>query len=112
MAADLRGAAHADRQTPPVGEPLAPSGRRPAQLRGRALAEQILAVVADLEQRSAGYHRGPAYRRLALTLAELCRWNTAMVGDLLGVSRQAAWELLQRARRDARLTTTGGDQRR
>jgi hypothetical protein len=82
-------------------DPVA-SGRRPARPRGRALAEQILAVVTEIEQLPVRYHRGPAYRRLALKLAGLCRWNTAMLGDLLGVSQQAAWELLQRARRDAR----------
>jgi hypothetical protein len=87
-------------------------GERP---RGRVLAEEILAVVVDLEQLSVGYHRGPAYRRRVLALADLCRGNAAMVGDLLGVSQQAAWKLLQRARRDARppaAAATGGHRRR
>jgi hypothetical protein len=35
-----------------------------------------------------------------LTLASLCHGNTRMLGDLLGVSRQAASETVRRARRD------------
>jgi hypothetical protein len=70
----------------------------PARPHGRALAKQLRDVVAKIDRLPV--RRGPAYRRLVLDLAELCGGNTRMVGDLLGVSQQAAWETLQRARRD------------
>jgi hypothetical protein len=69
---------------------------------GRPLAEQILTVVTDIEQLPV--RRGPAYRQQVLALADLCNGTTAMLGDLLGVSQQAAWETLHRARQDQQRT--------
>jgi hypothetical protein len=70
---------------------------------GRPLAEQVLAVVTEIEQLPV--RRGLAYRQRVLALADLCNGTTAMLGDLLGVSQQAAWETLQRARRDRQRDT-------
>lgn len=108
-----RGAVHAARglQGQPESEDSAASGRRLVRPRGRALAEQILAVVIEIERLRVGYHRGAASRRLVPVLYRLCRADTTLLGDFLGVSRQAAWELLQRARRDARIAA-GTDRRR
>jgi hypothetical protein len=82
----------------------APAGRSSPRLRGRALAEQILAVVTEIEQLPV--RRGRAYRQQVLALAELCNGTTAILGDLLGVSQQAAWETLHRARQDERRTAS------
>jgi hypothetical protein len=56
------------------------------------LAEQILAVVTEIERLPV--RRGEDYRRQASALAELCRGTTTMLSDLLGTGRPLAEQIL------------------
>jgi hypothetical protein len=64
------------------------------------LARRIVGLVEEIGRLPR--RRGPNYRRLVAELADLCGGNARMVGDLIGVSQQAAWKTIDRSNKDGK----------